>query len=174
MLRLLDLKNTHLLPQRGKRCSVSGFTLLSILERNPARSAFKRFFSSRSLRRVQTLITQGQSLRVFDAPNLIYSTSCYHGIRAASHQHYHSSGCFRTGFQPDFLYPVSNQSNEVGHRPKRTEVTAPRPFEKQSSDQHDSQQCEIKAGADKMKECAKNLVAGNARIPVEESEHDRG
>jgi hypothetical protein len=33
-------KNTHLLPQRGKKCSVSGFALLSRLERNHARSAF--------------------------------------------------------------------------------------------------------------------------------------
>jgi hypothetical protein len=38
------LKNTQLLSQRGKSCSVSGFALLSLLERNHARSAFKRFF----------------------------------------------------------------------------------------------------------------------------------
>ena len=71
-------KNTHLLPQRGKKCSVSGFALLSRLERNHARSAFKRFFPPRSLRRDWVLILLGQSLRVFDALSLIYSTSCYH------------------------------------------------------------------------------------------------
>ena len=73
-------KNTHLLPQRGKKCSVSGFALLSRLERNHARSAFKRFFPPRSLRRDWVLILLGQSLRVFDALSLIYSTSCYHGF----------------------------------------------------------------------------------------------
>ncbi len=36
-------KNSRPGPQRGKTRSVSGFALLSILERNPARSAFKRF-----------------------------------------------------------------------------------------------------------------------------------
>jgi hypothetical protein len=45
-------KNTPLLPQQGKRDSVSGFALLSHLERNLARSAFKRFYPSRSLRRI--------------------------------------------------------------------------------------------------------------------------
>ena len=34
-------ENTRPLPQRGKARSVSGFALLSILERNHARSAFK-------------------------------------------------------------------------------------------------------------------------------------
>ncbi len=38
------LENTQALPQRGKACSVSGFALLSIPERNHARFAFKRFF----------------------------------------------------------------------------------------------------------------------------------
>jgi len=42
-------ENTHALPQRVKACSVSGFALLSILERNRARSAFKRFSQSPSL-----------------------------------------------------------------------------------------------------------------------------
>jgi hypothetical protein len=37
-------KNTQLLPQRGKSCSVSGFALLALRARNRARSAFKRFF----------------------------------------------------------------------------------------------------------------------------------
>ncbi len=42
-------ENTRPLPQRGKARSVSGFALLSILERNHARSAFKRFAQSPSL-----------------------------------------------------------------------------------------------------------------------------
>ncbi len=42
-------ENTRPLPQRGKARSVSGFTLLSLLERNHARSAFKRFSQSPSL-----------------------------------------------------------------------------------------------------------------------------
>ncbi len=42
-------ENTRPLPQRGKARSVSGFALLSILERNHARSAFKRFSQSPSL-----------------------------------------------------------------------------------------------------------------------------
>ncbi len=42
-------ENTRPLPQRGKARSVSGFALLSILERNYARSAFKRFSQSPSL-----------------------------------------------------------------------------------------------------------------------------
>jgi hypothetical protein len=65
-------KNTHLFPQRGKRCSVSGFALLSPWERNRARSTFKRFFPYKSLRRAWVLILLGQSLRVFNAPNLSF------------------------------------------------------------------------------------------------------
>ena len=42
-------ENTRPLSQRGKARSVSGFALLSILERNHARSAFKRFSQSPSL-----------------------------------------------------------------------------------------------------------------------------
>ena len=42
-------ENTRPLPQRGKARSVSGFALLSVLERNHARSAFKRFSPSPSL-----------------------------------------------------------------------------------------------------------------------------
>ncbi len=42
-------ENTRPLPQRGKARSVSGIALLSILERNHARSAFKRFSQSPSL-----------------------------------------------------------------------------------------------------------------------------
>ncbi|MBL7082092.1 MAG: hypothetical protein ISS41_00515 [Candidatus Aminicenantes bacterium] len=49
-LRPVDSENTQLLPQRVKSCSVSGFALLSITERNHARSAFKRFFSPTALR----------------------------------------------------------------------------------------------------------------------------
>jgi len=42
-------ENTRPLPQRGKSRSVSGFALLSILERNRARSAIKRLSQSSSL-----------------------------------------------------------------------------------------------------------------------------
>jgi hypothetical protein len=41
---VFGFKNTPLLPQRAKKGSVSGFALLSLPERNRARSAFKRFF----------------------------------------------------------------------------------------------------------------------------------
>jgi hypothetical protein len=77
-------KNTQVFPRRAKTCSVSGFALLSLLERNRARSAFKRFFSPISLRKIEVLISLGQSLRVFDALSLIYSASCYHGFGDAS------------------------------------------------------------------------------------------
>jgi hypothetical protein len=83
MLRLLDSKNTPLFPQQGKRGSVSDFALLSLLERNRARSAFKRFFSPISLRRIGVLISLGQSLRVFDATSLICGFFLYHGFRGA-------------------------------------------------------------------------------------------
>ena len=42
------------------------------------------FFPPRSLRRVWVLITLGQSLHVFDALSLIYSTSWYDGFGDAS------------------------------------------------------------------------------------------
>jgi len=72
-------KNTHLLPQRGKKCSVSGFALLSYGE-EPCPLSLQTVFSSITLRRIGGQISLGQSLRVFDAPSLIYSTSCYHGF----------------------------------------------------------------------------------------------
>jgi len=43
-LRPVDSENTQLLPQQVKSCSISGFALLSIMERNHARFTFKRFF----------------------------------------------------------------------------------------------------------------------------------
>jgi hypothetical protein len=60
--------------------------LSSPAERNHARSAFKRFFSPISLRRIGLMISLGQSLRVFDALILIYSTFCYHGYKGASYE----------------------------------------------------------------------------------------
>jgi hypothetical protein len=77
-------KNTHLLPQRGKKCSVSGSALLSCGE-EPCPLRLQTVFSSRSLRRVWVLISLGQSLRVFDALSLIYCTSCYHRFLDASY-----------------------------------------------------------------------------------------
>jgi hypothetical protein len=59
-------------------------SLSSPSERNRARSAFKRFFPPKSLCRVYLMITLGQSLRVFDALSLIYSTSCFHRVGDAS------------------------------------------------------------------------------------------
>jgi hypothetical protein len=82
-------KNSHFLPQRGKKCSVSGFARgqalselmsvwlksgldLDIRIRPDPNSAFKRFFPPKSLRRVLALNTLGQSLRVFDTLSLIF------------------------------------------------------------------------------------------------------
>jgi hypothetical protein len=45
-------ESTQLLPQRGKSCSVSGFALLSLRERNLARFAFHTAFSPLCLRQV--------------------------------------------------------------------------------------------------------------------------
>jgi len=43
-------ESMQLLPQRGKSCSVPGFALLSLRERNLARSAFHTVFSPLCLR----------------------------------------------------------------------------------------------------------------------------
>jgi hypothetical protein len=59
MARASWLKNTLTFPQRGKGSSVSGFALLSILERNRARSALKRFFHQLALAK---LGLRGQAL----------------------------------------------------------------------------------------------------------------
>jgi hypothetical protein len=56
-----ELRSTHLLPQRVKSCSVSGFALLSILERNHARSAFKRLFRPLAFTTHKKIISLGQS-----------------------------------------------------------------------------------------------------------------
>jgi hypothetical protein len=48
-----------------KACSVSGSALLTSSVRNQARSAFKRFFPSKSLRKIEVLISLGQKWRVF-------------------------------------------------------------------------------------------------------------
>ena len=77
MLQLLDSKSRIFCPSEAKNARFQA-SLSSPTERNRARSAFKRFFPPKSLRRVWALIMLGQSLRVFDAPSLIYSTSCYH------------------------------------------------------------------------------------------------
>ena len=96
-------KNTHLLPQRGKKCSISGFALLSRLERNRARSAFKRFFPPRSLRRVWVLISLGQSLRVFDTPSLIYRISFHRGLGDAFFVHKSVGFFFEMWYKRFFL-----------------------------------------------------------------------
>ena len=77
MLRLLDSKTRIFFPSEEKDTRFQA-SLSSPLERNHARSAFKRFFSPVSLRRIRVLISLGQSLRVSDALSLIYSHICYH------------------------------------------------------------------------------------------------
>ena len=77
MLRLLDSKTRIFYPSEAKNSRFQA-SLSSPTERNRARSAFKRFFPPKSLRRVWALIMLGQSLRVFDALSLIYNISCYH------------------------------------------------------------------------------------------------
>ncbi|MBL7082465.1 MAG: hypothetical protein ISS41_02395 [Candidatus Aminicenantes bacterium] len=60
-LRPVDSENTQLFPQRVKSCSVSGFAPLSIMERNHARFAFKRFFSPTVLRLCVEKIEEGMA-----------------------------------------------------------------------------------------------------------------
>ncbi|MGB2764907.1 MAG: hypothetical protein WBC20_10895, partial [Candidatus Aminicenantaceae bacterium] len=60
----VDSENTQLLPQRVKSCSVSGFALLSIMERNHARFAFKRFFSPTTLRLCVKKSDGGMALKI--------------------------------------------------------------------------------------------------------------
>jgi hypothetical protein len=81
MLRLLDSKTRIFFPCEPLG---GGTASLSPFRRSP-RSAFKRYFSPISLRRIGLLISLGQSLRVFDALSLIYSTSCYYGFRDTFH-----------------------------------------------------------------------------------------
>jgi len=79
MLRLLDPKTRIFFPGEEKNARFQA-PLSSPAERNRARSAFKRFFPPKSLRKIEVQISLGQSLRVFNALSLIYSTSCYHGF----------------------------------------------------------------------------------------------
>jgi hypothetical protein len=74
MLWLLDSKTHLFYPSEVKEARFQA-SLSSPAERNRARSVFKRFFPPRSL---------GQSLHVFDALSLIYSTSWYHEFEDAS------------------------------------------------------------------------------------------
>jgi hypothetical protein len=84
MLRLLDSKTCIFFPSEEKDTRFQA-SLSSPAERNHARSAFKRFFSPISLRRIGLLISLGQSLHVFNATSLICSTSCYYGFGDTSH-----------------------------------------------------------------------------------------
>jgi hypothetical protein len=77
MLRLLDSKTRIFFPSEEKDARFQA-PLSSPPERNRARSAFKRFFPPKSLRKIEVLISLGQRLRVFNALSLIYSTSYYH------------------------------------------------------------------------------------------------
>jgi hypothetical protein len=83
MLRLLDSKTRIFFPSEEKDARFQD-PLSSPAKRNHACSAFKRFFSPISLRRIGLMISMGQSLCVFDALILIYSTFCYHGYKGAS------------------------------------------------------------------------------------------
>jgi hypothetical protein len=71
MLRLLDPKTRIFFPSEEKEARFQA-PLSSPAERNRARSAFKRFFPPKSLRKIEVLISLGQRLRVFDALSLIY------------------------------------------------------------------------------------------------------
>jgi hypothetical protein len=72
-------KHASFAPARQK---MLGFRLRSplLLGEEPCPLRLQTVFSSRSLRRVWVLILLGLSLRVFDAFNLINSTSYYHGF----------------------------------------------------------------------------------------------
>jgi hypothetical protein len=76
-------KNTHLLPQQGKKCSVPGFALLSCGE-EPCPLRLQTVFSTHKPSQSLGTDFAGQSLRVFDVLILIYGTSCYHGFGDAS------------------------------------------------------------------------------------------
>jgi hypothetical protein len=89
MLRLLDPKTRIFFPSEEKDARFQA-PLSSPAERNRARSAFKRFFPPKSLRKIEVLISLGQSLRVFDAFRLIFSTFCYHGYKGASYANHAS------------------------------------------------------------------------------------
>jgi len=64
LLRLLDSKTRRLCPSESKPARFQA-PLSSPPERNRARSAFKRFFPLKSLRRIEVLISLGQKWRVF-------------------------------------------------------------------------------------------------------------
>jgi hypothetical protein len=67
----LDSKTRIFYPSEAKNARFQA-SLSSPGKRNHARSAFKRFFPPKSLRRAWALITLGQSLRVFHALSLIF------------------------------------------------------------------------------------------------------
>ena len=83
MLGLLASKTRIFFPSKEKDSRFQA-PLSSPAERNRARSAFKRFFPPKSLRKIEVLTLLGQSLRVFEALSLIYGTSCCHGFGDAS------------------------------------------------------------------------------------------
>jgi hypothetical protein len=64
MLRLLDSKTRIFFPSEEKDARFQA-SLSSPMERNRARSAFKRFFPPKSLRKIIVLILLGQKWRVF-------------------------------------------------------------------------------------------------------------
>ncbi len=64
MLRLLDSKTRVFFPSEEKDARFQA-PLSSPVERNRARSAFKRFFPPKSLRKREVLISLGQKWRVF-------------------------------------------------------------------------------------------------------------
>jgi len=72
-----DSKTRRLCPSESKPARFQA-PLSSPSERNHARSAFKRFFPPKILRKVWVLISLRQSLRVFDALSLIYRISLFH------------------------------------------------------------------------------------------------
>ena len=63
MLRLLDSKTRIFFPSEEKDARFQA-SLSSPSERNRARSAFKRFFPPKSLRKIEVLVSLGQKCRV--------------------------------------------------------------------------------------------------------------
>jgi hypothetical protein len=80
----LDSKTRIFFPSEEKDTRFQA-PLSSPAERNRARSAFKRFFPPKSLRKIIVLILLGQSQLVFDTLSLIYISSCSHVIGDAFH-----------------------------------------------------------------------------------------
>lgn len=81
--------------------------------------------------------------------------------------------CLWAEVHPDIADPVSDKPDKVCNRSERADVAAPRPADEEGSNEHYSQQHKMKVGSNQMKKGTKDLIAGDARVAVEESDHDR-